>query len=283
VHTEYEPKWADKSTRTLPDAAWIRKNIPIADVARKLGLQGDERLFYCFRPHPPGKRKRSLSVHPQSNTIRCFTCDKRSMSNIYLVMNVRGCSVGEAIKWISEHFKNLPTVELRLKRGRKSYAQNRARPMTLQNLITSEGWTSFSPAAKIILTAIFAPTPAAGAEQGCLHCTYDGIKRWTGIRGRATVAGALQELRNAKAIQTDVVPTNFRTKRGFWLKETFVRVDARAMRAPRASTTSTTVQKVNLQYTVQKLNSGLSQIKAEPGKEGFNDRQPGQQRTPLVQ
>ena len=283
MQSEYEPRGANKLSRTLPDAAWIRRNIPVAEVARKLGMQGNERMFDCFRPHPRGKRKPSLSVHPISNTVRCFTCDKRSMSNIDLVMDVRGCRVGEAIKWISGHFKNLPTVELRLKQGRKDYTQNRARPLTLQNLVTSEGWAALNPKAKVILAAIVARTPATGAEQGCLHCTYDGIMKWTGIRSKATVSAALKELRNCKAIHTDLVPTNFKTKRGFPVKETFVRVDARAMRAPRASTTSTSVQRIDSQYAVQKLNSGLSQSKAVPGKEGAADWQPRQQRTTLVQ
>jgi hypothetical protein len=205
------------------------------------------------------------------------------MTNIDLVIAVCGCDVGAAIRWFSAHFKNLPTVELRVKAGRKTYAQNRARPMTLQDLVMSAGWAAFSPAAKIILTAIFARTPATGAEQACLHCTYDAIMRWTGIRSRATTASALQELRNGKAIQTSVVPTNFRTKRGFWLKETFVRVNPRAMRAPRAGATSYSVQKIDSQYAVQKLNSEPSQIEAEPGKEGIEVWQRGQQGKPLLQ
>lgn len=173
-------------------------------------------------------------------------------------MITKGCDVGTAIRWFSAHFKNLPTVELRLKQGRKSYAQNRARPMTLQNLVTSAGWAAFSPAAKIILTAIFARTPAVGAEQACLHCTYRAVIEWTGIRSRATIAAALQELRNGKAIQTGVVPTHYRTKRGFWLKETFVRVSPQAMRPPRRAlvrTTGYSVHKMDSQYAVHNLNS----------------------------
>jgi hypothetical protein len=248
-----------QSSRSFPDAGWINKEISIVEVARALGLQGDGRVFDCFRDHPYGKPKRSLSVHAAANKARCFVCDKRSMSNIDLVMNVRGCDVGPAIKWFGTYFKNIPTVELRPKRRRMTYAQSRRRPMTLENLVTSAGWTALSPAAKLVLTAIFARTPAMGSERGCLHCTYALIMRWTGLRSRATIAAALQELRNAKSIQTERVPTNHRTRRGFWLKELLVRVSPRAMRVPRdtrRTATSYSVQKMNSQYPVQKMNSG---------------------------
>jgi len=152
------------------------------------------------------------------------------MTNIDLVMNVLGCDVGAAIRWFSKNFKNLPTVEIRIKRSREIYVKRRHRAMTLQNLVTSEGWMSLRPAAKVVLTAIFARTPAAGTEQYCLHCTYSSLMRWTGIRSRATISAALQELRKSMAIQTSLVATNFRTRRGFWLKELLVRVSPRAMR-----------------------------------------------------
>jgi hypothetical protein len=198
-----------------------------------------------------------MGVHAVSNNIRCFTCDNRALSTIDLVMAVRGCDVGTAIRWLVKNFKGIPSVAIR-SRGRKSYGQAGTQLMTLQSLITSAGWAALSPAAKAVLTAIFARSPAGGAEQRCLHCTYDLLMQWTGLRSRATIATSLRELRHAGAIQTSVAPTGFRTRRGFWLKELVVRVSAKAMHAPRnraASATSSSVQGVNLQYAVQKMNS----------------------------
>ncbi len=137
------------------------------------------------------------------------------MSNVDLVMNVLGCDVGTAIRWFSKNFTNLPTTEIRIKRSRKIYVQRPQGPMTLQGLVTSEGWMSLSPAAKILLSAIFARTPAAGSEQHCLHCTYAQLMQWTQLRSRATISKGLKELRMRQAVQTTLIPTNFRTRRGF--------------------------------------------------------------------
>lgn len=264
-------------SRFLPDAKFIRREIPIAEVAVRLELKGNRRYFDCWRDHPPHKRKRLLSVHPLSNTFRCFTCDKRSLSNIDLVRLVKGCDVGTAIRWFDRNFSDIPRVEVRIKRNRKRYAQSRTRAFTLQNLVTSPGWKALSPAAKIVLTAVFSRTPAAGNEQTCLRCTYTRLQEWTGFRSRATIAAALQELRNTKAVQTSTVPTNVRTRRGFWLKELSIRVSPRAMRAPRhihATATSYSVQKMNLQYTVQKMNSESNRKEHVPGREGLEKWKP---------
>lgn len=255
--------------RLLPNATWIRKEIPVAEVAQRLGLKGDGRNFDCWREHPLAKRRRSVGVHGVSNTMRCFTCDARSLSNIDLVMTVKGCDVGTAIRWFERNFNGIPRVEGRLKSKRKSYAHRQTRALTLQNLVTSPGWAALGSAAKIVLAAIFARTPAAGGEQGCLRCTYQNLIEWSGLRSRATIAAALRELRRTGAIQAGTVPTNFRTRRGFRLRELFIRVSARAMRAPRdAQRTATgySVQNLNSQYAVQNLNS-----RGQDFRESFKD------------
>jgi hypothetical protein len=243
----------------LPDAKWMRKEIAIADVAHKLGLQGDGRRFDCCRKHPPGKGRRSLGLHPPSNTMRCFSCDRRSLSTIDLVMEVKGWNVGAAMRWLDENFSGIPRVEIH-SNGRM-HRQNHARPFTLQNLFTSPGWMALSPKAKVVLTAVFARAPVAGSEQASLRCTYEHIIKWTGIRSRTTIAATLKELRAARAAQIATVQTNFRTKRGFWLRELFIRVSPHAMRArpvratTPSNTTGTSVQNLDSQYAVQNLDS----------------------------
>lgn len=236
------------------------------DVARKLGLQGDAKAFDCFREHPRGDSRRSLKVHGKSNTMRCFRCDRqRSLSNIDLVMQVSGYDVAKAILRIADTFPGVPAVELRPGHHVRSRKPTPTSRLTPQSLITSQGWVAMSSAAKIIVIAILARCPAAGSEQNCLRCSYNRLRDWTDLSSRATIAKALRELRQTGAIQTDTVPTNSRTRRGFWLKELFVRVSPRAMqgpapRIPRAASTgtnqtSTSVQKLNPQYAVQILNS----------------------------
>jgi hypothetical protein len=261
----------------MPDASFIRKEIHVAEVAARLGLKGDGRHFDCFREHSPGKQRRSLSVHTVSNTIRCFTCDTRSLSTIDLVMEVRGYDVGTAVRWFVKNFKGIPMIQIRAKRNRKTYVQARTRPMTLQTLVTSPGWAALSPSAKAVLTTISARCPTAGSERGCLRCTYALLMQWSGLRSRATIAASLHQLRNTGAIQTSVVTTNFRTRRGFWLKELVVRVSPRAMRAPcgtHRTATGYSVQKLNSQYAVQKMNSGSGQTQSVAGKEELEQWEP---------
>jgi hypothetical protein len=127
-------------------------------------------VFDCFRDHRHGKGPRSLSVHGTANRMRCFTCDKRSLSPIDLVMRVRGCDVASAIQWIAEKFPGIPTRQMHLSRKGRSYKSNRVKPLTLQNRMTTPGWAARSPSAAKVITAIFARTPEAGSEQACLRC-----------------------------------------------------------------------------------------------------------------
>lgn len=264
MQKNYRPRRSKKSSRSVPDAAWIRREIPIADVARALGLQGDGRLFDCPREeHPRGKKQRSLSVHGESNTVRCFACDERSLSNISLVMAVNGLDVGGAIRWLAGRFPGVPLAKVRINGGNVKVTGNGSQNMSLQDLIVSPGWAAFSPAAKIVLTAIFSRAPKAGSEQGQLRCTYTLLTEWTGLRGRSTISKALEELREAGAIKTHTVTTNLRSKRGFWLKQLLVRVSPRALNA-----TSYSVQKMDSQYTVQNLDSASRSFGDSKGGEG---------------
>jgi hypothetical protein len=237
--------------RDLPDAKWMRKEIAIADVAHKLGLAGDSKNFDCWRDHPSGKPRRSLSVHRKSNTARCFTCDKRNLSTIDLVAGVTGYDVSAAIRWLDNEFPGAPRVS---PKRDEPYVRPAKTQMTLQGLITSPGWTERSLAAKAVLAAIFARVPAAGSEKDTLRCTYDQMASWTGM-SRATIARALGELRGSQAIRTWKIPTEWRTSRGFRLRETVIRVSPLALRAARVTTTGYSVQKRDSQYAVSNLNS----------------------------
>jgi hypothetical protein len=72
---------------------------------------------------------------------------------------------------------------------------------------------------------------------------------WTGIRSRVTVSVALKQLRNTGAIERLTVPTNYRTRRGFWLKDLFIRVSPRAMQQPALRVPRPAAPQLVIQYT----------------------------------
>ena len=78
----------------LPDMAWIRRNVPVLDVGRELGLRVNRhRRASCWRTenHRHGDADPSLQFYVRGNRVRCFVCDLRGgMSNIDLVMGVLG-------------------------------------------------------------------------------------------------------------------------------------------------------------------------------------------------
>ena len=215
----------------MPDSKWIRREIAGPEVARALGIEGDGRNFDCPGEHGSGKRRRSLSYHARSNTFRCFSCHQRALSVIDLVMTIRGCDVGSAIRWLDSKFPGAPRVRIKAKRGSLKRVRTNMKGFTLQELICSPGWRALSQAGKLVLATIFARTPAAGSERGCIKCTYGEILEWTGIRSRATLSGALKELREAGAVKTALVSSGLQNKQGFWLRQLQFRVSRRALRA----------------------------------------------------
>jgi hypothetical protein len=80
-------------------------------------------------------------------------------------------------------------------------------------------------APKIVLAALMLRVPRAGAEQGCIHSGYDLMGEWTGL-GRATVMRALAWLRSNGWLRTETVPTRFRTRQGFPVRELFIRLNS---------------------------------------------------------
>src|SRR5215470_7692979 len=105
-----------------PDAAWIRKYVPIFEVGRALGLHIRQRRAKCWRPenHRHGDANPSLYFYERKNRVRCFVCDMRGgHSNIDLVMGFLVISSGEAVRWIAERFW-VPNIKPGRPIGRRS-------------------------------------------------------------------------------------------------------------------------------------------------------------------
>jgi hypothetical protein len=95
------------SESRYPDASWIKKNVSVLEVGKKLGMEIRQGRAKCWRPdnHAHGDAHPSLHFWERGNRVRCFVCDmKRGHSCIDLVMAVLGIDFGLAVRWIAEHF-----------------------------------------------------------------------------------------------------------------------------------------------------------------------------------
>jgi DNA-binding MarR family transcriptional regulator len=101
---------ARKQAHLVPDIEYIRKRIPIQDVARALGLSVNGRQGHCWRieAHQNGDRKPSMWFS-RSNRVRCQVCDARPLSTVDLVMLIEHIDVVTAVNWIARRF-SVPNV-----------------------------------------------------------------------------------------------------------------------------------------------------------------------------
>src|SRR3974377_1986600 len=85
-----------RMTEGIPDLKWINRSLPIADVARRLGVRfGQPGMVHCWHPdkHEHGDRTPSRSIRPKNNTTKCFGCGTKPLSVADLVMDVLGLSL----------------------------------------------------------------------------------------------------------------------------------------------------------------------------------------------
>lgn len=253
------------SSALLPDARFLRKEIPIPDVLKVLNIPHDSRRAVC-----PQCGKRTLSVHGKSNTVRCFRCDPRSLSTIDITSRVLGMKIGAAIRFLAANFE-VPSVRVRLSANKfgstkhkyRSYSKSKG-PMTAESFILSPAWPKMPAAAKLILAALLVRVPRAGSEQSCIHAGYGRIEEWTGLR-YVTVWRGLDWLRSNGWIHSETVPMRFRTKQGFVVRELFIRVNSHKHRV---SATSNAVPKRNCSNAVSKTNSSQQELENWTPTEG---------------
>jgi len=253
--------------KLLPDARFIRKEIPMSDVLHLLNIRHDSRRAVC-----PQCGHRTLSIYGKNNTCRCFNCPGRSLSTIDVTMLVRDCKVGDAIKFLAANFP-VPSVRVKMtanlrgtiKLGFRSYSKSKA-PMTVQTLMLSPVWPKIPAPAKLTLAALLIRVPHAGSEQGCIHCGHDLLKQWTGL-GRATITRALAWLRSHGWIHSETIPTRFRTKRGFPVRELFIRVNSHP-RTHQVSATSNAGSNRAPQYAGSQRASSGQELENWTPKEG---------------
>lgn len=243
-----------KKYRMFPDAAWLNREPNIREVARALGLTGDERNFDCFREsHPQNKPRRALSVHGKTNTMRCFSCDKHQLSPIDLTSQVLGVSIGQAITWLDERF-HAPRIRSAPATPPKS-GKYKAE-MTLENLIRAPRWATLNHPEQAALAAIAARCPQAGSEKWSMRCSYAMLAEWLGTSKR-TACRIFDGLRRKGCIRTATVHTGRVTKRGIWIKQLYVTISAMVLQ-PLAATgaTATSYEAPNMASAVRSATDG---------------------------
>ena len=187
-----------------PDISWIKKNVPILEIAKALGLRIRHHRTRCWRPenHAHGDTDPSLHLCARRNRATCFVCDTRGgHSNVDLGRNILGIDVGPAVRWIAGRFV-VPNV----KRGRpvnsgiKQPVPYRVgvHGSELEVLVRSGMWGQLSAAERSILVALH---EFRDQESGLTRMSYGAILRYAGIAGRTTVSNALTHLQRFHLIQ----------------------------------------------------------------------------------
>ncbi len=192
-----------------PDAAWIKKHVPVLDVGRALGMRIRRRCANCWRPdnHTHGDADPSLHFYVRGNRVRCFICDMRGgHSNIDLVMGVLGIEFGDAVRWIAERF-SVPNV----KPGRPVGAPSKLQPqyrvgtsgLEIETLIRSGLFGQLAPPEGRILLALcfFRDT-----ETGWTRMSYRALMRYAGVGSPRSVSLALSHLQRIHALQKNRRP-----------------------------------------------------------------------------
>jgi len=179
----------------LPDLAWIKRSVNVADVGRKLELDMvADSTARCWRTenHKNGDRTPSLSFDKRSNRAQCFVCDQSTFSNVDLVMKVLGCTVREAAMWIQERFPDVPTIP----KGKHVTHRNRSTEVTRAGtedadamLVRSGFLATITPAEQAVLRIIQEFADRATRE---ITISYLAIMRYSGLKHPATIAKAIQ-------------------------------------------------------------------------------------------
>jgi hypothetical protein len=186
---------------------FIRKSIPIQDMARELGLSVAGRAARCWRliAHRNGDAHPSIWF-TRHNRGRCHVCDGRSWSNIDLVMSVLECDLKEALDWIATHYA-VPQVPKGKHLERKSRYKPRYRVGTggvMETIVRSGLLADLTGAEAKVLQALLTFTdPSTGVAE----ISYYGIMRYAGVGSCSTVRKALLRFQKFYLLQIKTRPS----------------------------------------------------------------------------
>jgi hypothetical protein len=178
---------------------YINRQVPVAEVARVLGLRMDgASKIHCWHPerHKNGDRTASVGIRARNNTVKCFGCDSKPMGPIDFVMDVLDCSAADGALWIAARF-SVPTIaagrrldEVERYRGRIGHERG------LDLLVRSGIFGTLSEATRMITPVFLAmaeklePTD----QESSIRISYGGISRYSGVSSPTAIRKALTEL-----------------------------------------------------------------------------------------
>jgi DNA-binding HxlR family transcriptional regulator len=185
----------------IPNFKWINRNLPIVEVARKLGLRfGEGRHIHCWHPdrHHNADRTPSVAIQLVTNKIKCFGsgCGIGPLGPIDSVIDVLGCgSPAEAAAWLAKHF-DVPTIP----KGKHLNEPPRRIVMAgfegaIGLLVQSGIWARLSEATKAIVPVMHHfGEREEGSTTYRLKMSYRAISRYGGIKSHNAIIKAIREL-----------------------------------------------------------------------------------------
>lgn len=188
----------------VPDAEYIRLQLPVTEVAQKLGLLVQGRWVRC--PHDQGHWAR---IWVRRNRLKCFTCGSRALTTIDLVMNSLQLDVNHAIKWVAARF-TVPTRWERITTNLRGTTRHlyrdyppRKRPPNLepsiQALRRTAAWASLTPTAPRLADYFLKTIPH---DSLVMTTTYREIQAAVHIGNRATLSRALAQIADLGLVET---------------------------------------------------------------------------------
>jgi hypothetical protein len=191
------------------DLAYVRREIPMAEVLAQLKLETDGRRYRCWR-QVKHKRKFTLSIFRKKNAARCFECHRRVLSTIDVVVEALGVDVSAALRWFGERWQ-VPRRELIGGRSR-AVAPPGSVP-SLEAFVLSEMFPALSHAAQSL--AIVLLTHAMANPEGKVQIAGIELQRRTGIANRRTLRRAQLELVERRLFERWLDPTGNFSERGW--------------------------------------------------------------------
>lgn len=204
-HLRVKSYQATESTPARPDLDFIKREIPIQDVARELGFVVRGYRMSCWRSenHRNGDRDPSMTFKKKTNRWRCWICDQHDWSNVDLVMMFLGCDFPSAVEWVCERFPVPPG-----KPGKHIIHRNGWHPRyrvgtsgsLFEWLVRAGLWAELTSTQRSILVALHAFTDT---ETGLAEVSYRGVMRYAGIGSPTSVATAVRHFRRIHLLQVE--------------------------------------------------------------------------------
>jgi hypothetical protein len=210
----------------VPDADYIRLELPMSEVAEKLGLDVRDRHVRC-----PRDRSHWAKIWLKKNKVKCFECGAGACwGTIDLAMDVLQVDVSRAIKWIAMRF-DVRTRRRRITRNlwgttRRLYLDYPVgkRPQRLEinldTLRSSPIWAILKPTVRRLAIYLIEGVPR---DSLILSITYRGLQLKVAAGNRGSLKRAFGQLCEIGLIETQR-EANGDDGFGFYASKTLVRL-----------------------------------------------------------